>query len=119
MGIQYYDIYTIGHFISGVISRLIIFPSNRLKSFYTSNGIHLLIEMMENNYHPNGTQLESFKNHVSDCIAFFIGWVLIDLLDITISKSIYYILLFILFIFGFSEITREIYPFKKYGAFRA
>jgi hypothetical protein len=65
MGLKYYDLWSLGHFVMGIISYLILkkadFKTN--ENFLISNGLHLLIEFIERSQ-INGKIVESFSNHI-------------------------------------------------------
>ncbi len=75
MGVEFVDIWSVGHFIAGVVYRLVIFPDNWLLSFATSAFLHLLTALMENSVHPVTGGKEEPINHIGDMVFFLAGWV--------------------------------------------
>ena len=117
MGIYAVDIYSIGHFIGGILSRLVIFPSNKWLSFSVGTAIHILIEIIEKKFNPilNKT-LETGINNIFDIIFFLIGWFIADYnYEKYKLKGIYYIYFSIVLYFGILiEVFREIFPYNKF-----
>lgn len=115
MGVKAFDIFTIGHFICGIIITATLVPTNPRLSLILSNLLHLLFELTEQNVNPNnGKILESSINHMTDVIAFFkgsvIGFYLTDyMLD---YPHLRYVLLFIGSLIAIQEFGREILPGK-------
>lgn len=119
MGLKYLDKWTYGHFMCGFFSRIIIFRNDRNKSFLFANGGHLFIEILEKNETPEGHKLESYKNHLTDCIAFLLGWLIMDFyFKKPIRNNILLRILKVIFGFIlFSELTRELFPNCKGGVY--
>ena len=109
MGLSFVDIHTVGHFIGGVISRLVIFPNNIRLSFIISNIGHLIIELLEKNKNSNGIIVETSINHLGDILFFLLGWIIANYYYIKLPNNIYYILLIVLLIICSKEILREFY----------
>ena len=103
----------------GFFSRIIIFRNDRNKSFLFANGGHLLIEILEKNETPEGHKLESYKNHLTDCIAFLLGWLIMDFyFKKPIRNNILLRILKVIFgVILFSELTRELFPNCKGGEY--
>lgn len=125
MGIDYVDISTIGHFLGGFTSSLLLKRTgmNKYINFILTNTIHGIIEFIEKPTRPDGTVLESTKNHIGDIIAFLIGW----FCGISFNSEKYinkYWLVFLWVILSyciFNEVTRELFPneyfFLQKGAY--
>jgi hypothetical protein len=74
-----------------------------------------MIERTEKSVAPNGRVLETYKNHIGDIIAFFVGWVIgyALRLDRYVTSKIAPVL-WIVLIYNYSaEILREIYPYDR------
>lgn len=118
MGVKVFDIFSLGHFLSGGLS-FILFKSIKLSlsnNFIFANGIHLILEYLENNISPSGKILESNINHISDIILFLFGWFTSYLFNlykyyIKLPKFIKSLLCIILSYIILEEIIREIYPY--------
>lgn len=122
MGTSIIDIYTIGHFLGGLLTRLVIFPNNKWISFIIGNIVHTFVECLEHKYNPyTNKQLETVYNNISDIFFYITGWIVADIYYDKLKVSgIYYIycltiLLFTLLI----EFLREVFPDNKFlnGAF--
>jgi hypothetical protein len=74
MGKDFVDKHSLGHFLGGLLSGLFTVPGHVLASFLLFNGVHLLMEMSENNVHPYFVHEEVIINHVGDVILFTLGW---------------------------------------------
>ena len=72
MGLEYFDVFTIGHFVFGVLATAAICPEYPMIGMLTGNIIHAYMESTELDYR-RGVQVESWKNHLTDLIAFFLG----------------------------------------------
>ena len=71
------------------------------------------IEILEKNETPEGRhKLESYKNHLTDCIAFLLGWFIMDgYYKQQICNNILLRILKVIFVsILFSELLRELYP---------
>ena len=117
MDIKYVDKDTIGHFCGGVLSCILLQYSNVpvAYNFILANGVHYMIERTEKSVAPNGRVLETYKNHIGDIIAFFVGWVIgyALRLDRYVTSKIAPVL-WIVLIYNYSaEILREIYPYDR------
>jgi hypothetical protein len=117
MGIEYVDKDTIGHFCGGVLSSVLLQYSHVpvAYNFILANGVHYMIERTEKSVAPNGRVLETYKNHIGDIIAFFVGWVIAYVLrlDRYVTSKIAPVL-WIVLIYNYSaEILREIYPYDR------
>tara|TARA_B100001996_G_C18464568_1_gene517451 strand:+ start:254 stop:625 length:372 start_codon:yes stop_codon:yes gene_type:complete len=123
MGVELVDKHSIGHFVAGMISYVLLKELKWVSTFgnfVISNGVHGWIEYMEHDFAPNGKQLESSKNHQGDIIAFFIGWFLAYYYDIRIqNKYIINVCWLVLIRQMVEEIYREVYPNNSCnGAFK-
>ena len=78
MGVHIFDYYSLEHFFSGFISFICLksLSLSELQNFTIANGIHFLIECLENNKKPDGEILETFSNHAGDIFCFAVGWFL-------------------------------------------
>jgi hypothetical protein len=117
MGIEYVDKDTIGHVCGGVLSSVLLQYSHVpvAYNFILANGVHYMIERTEKSVAPNGRVLETYKNHIGDIIAFFVGWVIgyALRLDRYVTSKIAPVL-WIVLIYNYSaEILREIYPYDR------
>jgi len=78
MGVGYVDGWSVGHFAFGALSQALIQTtgiSNNVFNFIIANYIHLFIELFEKDV-KFGKLAESFPNHITDIIFFFLGWLL-------------------------------------------
>jgi len=122
MGINIIDLYSVGHLMGGVLSRLVIFPNNKFISFIVGLIIHILIEFLEHEYNPiSGKIIETKKNKVFDIIFYLIGWTIGEIYyeNFKLNGISYYYYL-VLLVFGYiMEFSREIFPYNKFfhGAF--
>lgn len=119
MGLGPVDIHTIPHFIGGILSRIVIFPNDRIESFIIGFILHLFVELIEHNYTPSGKKIQSKINHIFDLIFYLFGWLLADYIyvkyKITDINIYLYISLSIILGFGYIfEIMREILPYNKF-----
>ena len=111
MGIKIVDRYTIEHFCFGIIFQISLKNLSINYNFLISNGVHLLIELLENNINPyTGEKLESKKNHISDIIFFFFGWLVSMLFIKNTSKYFHIICIISTILTILKETLREIYP---------
>lgn len=113
MGVDTFDINSFEHFVMGVLSGYTLRGSgfSVTNNFLLSNISHLIIELLEHNVYQ-GIILESFTNHVTDIILFFVGWVLsfnIKPMWTCALPMMWIILLVILF----KEIYRELLPYSN------
>ena len=116
MGVDKIDKWTLGHFIGGSMSGILIYPNDYIKSFILNNGFHFFIELLEKDISPDGEILQTFDNHLFDIIAFFLGWLLSIKLELYkyITNIYFYILLIIVFVLStLSEVLREVYPYSN------
>ena len=127
MGKKYYDKNTLTHFITGFISRLVVFPQNPTLSLATTNVVHLMIEMVEHDEHPNDKSVETPRNHVGDCIFFAMGWFLMNIIvlsdggrllhAIRMNKPFHSILLLAVGYAVIKEVAREVFPHHNWKKF--
>lgn len=125
MGKKLWDKYSIRHFIFGSLSFVLVKSINIpiYLNFILTNGVHLLIELIENNISPSGKILETNINHISDIVLFLLGWSLAYYSNLykfynkipTIIKIIFWILLCKEFV---KESLREIYPYHDFIYFK-
>lgn len=115
MGTKIFDIYSLGHFVCGIIVTSILFPNSPILSLVISNALHLLFELLEKDINPhNGKILESGINHLSDIVFFFVG----SLIGLHLTKYmtkhtvIRIILLVVSSLVGIQELGRELFPDK-------
>jgi len=117
MGTSIIDKYSFHHWWMGALSYLLFDTTgiSMSNNFLLTNGIHLIIELLEHNVSPDGTILESRQNHISDIIFFLIGWYISMFLQLQKRIHPTFIpFLWILFIAtGFKEFYREIYPYHN------
>jgi hypothetical protein len=117
MGLKYYDLWSLGHFVMGIISYLILKKADfkTTENFVISNGLHLLVEFIERSQ-VNGKILESFSNHVGDVIFFLLGWIIsMKVKSENGINGLFIPYLFALVLFTFlKEVFQELYPeYKK------
>lgn len=120
MGVLWFDLYTIWHLIIGLISHIIANSTtkNIIANFIICNGTHLIIEFIENNRDPSGRMLESSINHLSDVVAFLVGWLISFILNLKASGVFLKFLWSITMMIFIKEVFREVYPYSRFGAFR-
>jgi len=107
MGNKDFDFWTIGHFMMGVLSGYLFRMSGytRLTNFLITNGFHLFVELIEKPEHK-GIILESYANHVTDIILFFVVWIIsFDVAHVNVP-----FLWIILIGVTIKEVYREIFP---------
>jgi len=112
MGIEFLDIWTVMHFLSGVFITATLIPSNPCASLIVCNILHFISECIENNKDPTGKVLETNINHFGDIIYFFMGSLVgYNLTEYFVENPCQrYIVLFICIIISVQEIGRELYP---------
>ena len=111
MGLKFFDKWTIGHFIFGIIATMTIYPENPLFSLIIANIFHLIMELIEKNYDPKyGFKRESLSNHLGDILFFFIGTIIgLYFVKYTLkNKTLKLILFFILVVSFFHDIFIEL-----------
>ena len=123
MGIKMFDLDAKGHFLGGMLACSLFQYSNIpvIYNFILTNGIHLLIELNENNVAPDGRILETRENHIGDIIAFFVGWVLAYYFNFQrfICPNNVIILWCVLLVYTSMEFLREVFPYQPllFGAY--
>ena len=119
MGVELIDMFTVGHFIMGFISYIILdsIKITTSSNMLLSNGLHLFIELIEHNKTPGGLIIETNKNHIGDIVGFLLGWLLSFILKIKVSIWMYPILWVFIIYVTFMDIYREIFPDNILGAF--
>ena len=79
MGVRAIDKYTAWHYVWGCTAYAAVSPLTdsigQFGAFIAANAIHLLSEWNENDRDPDGTVLESTRNHIADQVAFATGWI--------------------------------------------
>jgi hypothetical protein len=77
MGLELYDVWSLGHFSMGFMSHYLFQTTgmNIFLNFFIANSLHLLIELLEKDVRY-GKIVENNKNHITDIIFFFWGWCL-------------------------------------------
>jgi hypothetical protein len=77
MGVGYVDVWSIGHFSFGAFSQALIQTTgvSTAFNFIIANYVHLFIELFEKDV-KFGKLSQSFENHITDIIFFFLGWLL-------------------------------------------
>ena len=112
MGIGYFDHWSIGHFSGGVLSQALIQTTgtSTALNLIIANSIHLFIELFEKDV-KLGKLAESFENHMTDIIFFFLGWLLSYLTNSSqyIPRSFIPSLWVILGLGFFKDILVEVY----------
>jgi len=74
MALIAYDVWTLFHFLSGILITYVLFPQDIFISFILANIGHFIIELSEKNIRPeDGKVIESDTNHAIDIIAFLLG----------------------------------------------
>jgi hypothetical protein len=125
MGVNILDYYSILHLLWGSITFTLINSINipLYFNFILTNGLHLLIEILEHNKSPTGKILENTTNHISDILFFLIGW----LLAFKFNFNKFYknfplyikIILWVILILQFlEEIMRELFPYTNFIIFK-
>src|SRR5210317_800609 len=116
MGLTSYDLWSIGHFSMGIVSYYLLKKMNieTVENFVMSNGIHLMIEIIERSY-MNGKVLETFENHVADVVLFLIGWLIsMNIKSENLIPNVFVPFLWSVLIFTtLKEILQELYPTYK------
>ena len=113
MGKRMFDLWSLGHFYLGYLSKIVIFPNNDVKGFIVSNLIHILLEITEKAKTPDGIVLETFKNKLGDSFVFILGWLIAYSTQFKkINKYVYMLLLIILVISYLEQFLRELFPNK-------
>jgi len=114
MGIQVVDYHSLSHFIGGFISFICLksLGVSDLQNFAAANGIHFLIECLENNKKPNGKILETFENHVGDVFCFAVGWFLSLYASVDAGGYVPYLWCILIYT-TVTEIYRELYPYSS------
>jgi hypothetical protein len=113
---EIFDIWSIGHFLSGFFLSLTIWPNNIFYSIIISNIIHIFAEYVENFEDPDGYVLQTLKNKISDVVFFLIGSILSIPFVIYFQNNknivLRYILIIIFLVIGIQEIGKEIFPYS-------
>lgn len=114
MGVSMFDIHSLGHLFSGMLSFSLLRNQNipTLYNFIISNGVHYFIEINEKDITPDGRVLETYQNHVGDNISFFTGWMIgsyYKLDNYINSENSVYLWTLLLAVMS-KEFLREIYP---------
>ena len=119
MGVELIDMFTVGHFIMGFISYIILdsIKITTSSNMLLSNGLHLFIELIEHNKTPGGLIIETNKNHIGDIVGFLLGWLLSFILKIKVSIWMYPILWVFIIYVTFMDLYREVFPDNILGAF--
>ncbi len=120
MGINYIDIYTLHHFTGGILAQSLLnsLGMSTCKNFIISNGLHSFIEYIEHNVSPTGKILENTRNHVTDILAFLLGWGISMYFHVDISERYQLLAWIILVASTLKEVIRELFPYSCIGAFR-
>ena len=117
MSKKFIDFYSLQHFLAGFFS-FIFFKKlnfNDYYNFFITNGLHLLLEIIEHNKDPNGKILETDKNHYGDILFFGLGWIISYKLQFQnkIPNKIYIISCLIFILSTIKEFGREFFPYSK------
>jgi hypothetical protein len=117
MGKNFFDAWTIAHFICGFLSTSTLLPSYPIFSAIITNILHLIGELAEHYESPDGVVLETDINHLGDILFFFFGSILGVMYGTKLFinpkyKYIRYIILFILIIIYITELGRELFPYN-------
>ena len=120
MGIEYVDVYTFQHLASGMLTHSLLKTIGvpTCTNFILSNGIHAFMEYMEQNVSPSGKRLENKRNHITDILAFLMGWCISMYFNFEIPEQYRVFAWIILGVSMAKEILREMYPYSCIGAFR-
>ena len=107
MGNKDFDFWSLGHFMMGVLSGYLFRMSGytNLTNFLITNGFHLFVELIEKSEYK-GIILESYANHVTDIILFFVGWII----SFDVPNANVPFLWIILIGVTIKEVYREIFP---------
>jgi len=120
MGIEYIDIYTVQHLVGGLLSQTLLNSTGMSMhaNFLISNGVHTFMEYGEHSVSPTGKKLESTRNHVTDILAFLLGWIVSLYFQIDIPEQFRTVAWIILGSATVKEFARELFPYSCIGAFR-
>jgi len=112
MGVNFFDYWSLGHCIMGSLSQALFesIGTNIVLNFVLTNFAHLMIEYFEKDV-KYGKVEESFINHMTDILFFFIGWYISYLLNFSkyISGNSIPILFGILIVTFLKELLIEIF----------
>ena len=115
MGLGYVDFWTFTHLLWGIIFSSILLPSKPFLSLFISNLVHFVGELFEYNVDKNGVERENLTNHVTDCIAFFVGTLIgywygsVYFLQKG-TETLRWVLIVISVLAMIQEVGRELYP---------
>jgi len=116
MGVKMFDHDTKGHILGGMLACSLFQYSNIpvVYNFILTNGIHIIIELIEKNATPDGRILETKINHIGDSISFFVGWIIAYYFKFErfICPNNVIILWCILLGYTITEIVREVFPYQ-------
>ena len=115
MGLEFFDFWTVIHFMWGIIFTSVLSPSRPILSAVIANVVHLLMELVENNHDGKKNLLESDVNHIGDIIAFLLGSILGSIYGTKYfsqpgTEIARYVLLSICIIAFIQEVGRELFP---------
>lgn len=116
MGRWFYDRFTLGHALSGLLAGLLIFPEEPVRSAAVVFGLHVASEGLEHPVNPEtGTVLGTWHDHVGDMVAYGIGWGLARSRDdwrqrLAADATWRKVLWAILLTMSFVEVGRELWP---------
>ena len=117
MGKNFFDGWTVGHFICGFLTTSTLLPSYPVFSAIITNTLHLILELSEKSQSPDGVILETNVNHLGDVLFFFIGSILGAIYGTKLFINpkynyIRYIILFVLILIYINELGRELFPYN-------
>lgn len=109
MGKDFIDSSTTFHFLGGVLSRISIFPNNKVCSYVISILLHGFIELIEKSPNPYTGTIESIENHIGDMVFFILGMLFGECFNnlSILTPEIRGLALFVILTVSFKEIVRE------------
>jgi hypothetical protein len=112
MGVRFVDRWSVGHFAFGALTQALIQTTgaSTVFNFIIANYMHLFIELFEKDV-KFGKLSQSFKNHMTDIIFFFLGWLLSYMTNSAqyIPRTSLPVLWTMLVLSGIKDILIEIY----------
>ena len=106
-----FDLWSMGHFFLGYLSKIVVFPNDNFKGFIVSNLIHALMELCEKMETPSGVVLETIKNKLGDSLVFMVGWLFAYITNFKkMNKYVYLFFALILLVSYLEQFLRELFP---------
>ena len=111
MGKRMFDLWSMGHFFLGYLSRIVVFPNNDLMGFIVANLIHIFAEFCEKMETPDGVVLETIRNKLGDSFVFIVGWFFAYITPFKKMNKYLYLFFLLLFLVAYLEqVLRELFP---------